>query len=62
MSREKKLLIEFLSQNGFDKDAANVYVTSLSKHPNEPTGLRFSAILELISFALNEPKGENQEQ
>jgi len=49
---EKALLKEYLSApgKGFDKVGAGLYVTSLSKKLDEPTHLRFRAILDLIRF------------
>ncbi|MCT2410030.1 hypothetical protein NZD88_20940 [Chryseobacterium antibioticum] len=53
MMEEKQILINYLSQNGFSKESAELYVNSLSKNPEEPTDLKFSSILRLIKFTLN---------
>ncbi|MCD0480408.1 hypothetical protein LPB90_18370 [Chryseobacterium sp. LC2016-29] len=53
MEEEKQILINYLSQNGFSKESADLYVNSLSKKPEEPTDLKFSTILELVKFTLN---------
>lgn len=53
METEKQILIEYLSQNGFSKDSAALYVSSLFKNPDEPTNLKFNSILGLIKFATN---------
>lgn len=53
MEEEKQILINYLSQNGFSKESAELYVNSLSKNPEEPTDLKFSSILKLIQFTLS---------
>lgn len=50
MEEEKKILINYLSQNGFSKVSAELYVNSLLKNPEEPTDLKFNFILKLIRF------------
>lgn len=52
MEAEKQILIEYLSQNGFSKENAALYVNSLSKNPQDPTDFKFSSILKLIEFAI----------
>lgn len=51
--QEKQILIDYLSQNGFSNESATLYVNSLLKNPEEPTGLKISAILNIIKFTLN---------
>lgn len=53
MLEEKQIFINYLSQNGFSKEIAELYVNSLSKSPEEPTDLKFSSILKLIKFTLS---------
>mgnify|MGYP001047492217 CR=1 FL=1 len=50
--QEKQILIDYLSQNGFSNESATLYVNSLLKNPEEPTGLKISAILNIIKFTL----------
>lgn len=53
MEEEKQILINYLSQNGFSKESAELYVNCLSKNPEAPTDLKFSSILKLIKFTLS---------
>lgn len=55
MEEEKKILIDYLSQNGFSKISAELYVHSLLKNPEEPTDLKFDSILKLIRFTSRFP-------
>lgn len=50
MEESKQILIKFLSQNGFSKESAGLYVNSLSNEPQQPTNLKFNTILKLIKF------------
>lgn len=50
--QEKQILIDYLSQNGFSNESATLYVNSLLKNPEEPTGLKISVILNIIKFTL----------
>lgn len=54
MITEKEILIEYLSKNGFSKASAEIYVSSLANDPEQPTNLKFTSILEIINFALNQ--------
>lgn len=48
MNTEKQILIDYLSQNGFSKESAELYLNSLSKKPQEPTDLKFNSILKIM--------------
>ncbi|WP_241282938.1 hypothetical protein [Chryseobacterium timonianum] len=50
--QEKQILLDYLSQNGFSNESATLYVNSLLKNPEEPTGLKISAILNSVKFTL----------
>lgn len=50
--QEKQILIDYLSQIGFSNESATLYVNSLLKNPEESTGLKIAAILNIIKFTL----------